>query len=107
VPRKSTNKPEHITTGNVFADIGFSREEATRLLFKAQILSAVEQEIRRKKLSQRELTHILDEHQPVISKLLKGRGLGMSIEKLLNYADRLGLVLEIRQTRSRTRRGVA
>jgi predicted XRE-type DNA-binding protein len=105
VPRKSSNKPEHTTlpTDNIFEDIGFPREEATRLLFKAQILIAVEEEIRRRKLTQRQLTHILDEHQPVISNLLRGRGINMSIEKLLNYGDRLGLKFEVRQIHPRPR----
>ena len=47
---------------------------------------------------------VLDEHQPVVSNLLRGKISQMSIEKLLIYADRLGLSLDIRRSRSQARR---
>jgi predicted XRE-type DNA-binding protein len=37
----------------------------------------------------------LDEHQPPISNLLRGRVASVSIEKLLRYADRMGLETQI------------
>ena len=49
---------------------------------------------------------VLDEHQPVVSNLLRGKISQMSIEKLLIYADRLGLSLDVRRPRS-LRRGRA
>jgi len=69
------------------------------LQFKANILSAILEEVRRKKYRQRQLVEILDEHQPVISNLLRGRISQMSIEKLLIYAQRLGLALEVKRAR--------
>ena len=42
---------------------------------------------------------LLDEHQPVVSNLLRGKISQMSIEKLLMYADRLGLKLDIHRAR--------
>lgn len=104
---KVENKPSHVTTGNIFADLGFPPEKALALHFKAKILSAILGEVRLKKYCQRRLTELLDEHQPVVSNLLRGKISQMSIEKLLIYADRLGLALDIRKTRANSRRSRA
>src|ERR1700685_2645774 len=41
--------------------------------------------------SQRELQSIFEEPQPRVSELLHGRIAGKSVEKLMNYAARLGM----------------
>jgi predicted XRE-type DNA-binding protein len=81
----------HVTRGDVLDDLGFSRSEATALKIKADLLDAIRGEIERRNLTQRQLVTILDEHQPAISNLLRGRINQVSIEKLLRYSDRLGL----------------
>ena len=81
----------HVTRGDVLDDLGFSRSEATALKIKADLLDAIRSEIERKGYTQRQLVTILDEHQPAISNLLRGRINQVSIEKLLRYSDRLGL----------------
>ncbi len=83
------NKANHITKGDVLDDLGFSRSEASALKIKASILEAILAEIDRRSLTQRELVDMLDEYQPNVSNLLRGRISKMSIEKLLAYADRL------------------
>jgi predicted XRE-type DNA-binding protein len=85
------NKPAHITRGDVLDDLGFSRAEAAALKVKATIFEAILGEIDRRRLSQRELVELLDEYQPNVSNLINGRIGKVSIEKLLNYASRLGL----------------
>ena len=85
----STGRPTHVTTGNVLDDLGFSRSEAAALKAKAVIVAALLAEIDRRKLTQRALVDILDEYQPNVSNLLRGRIGSISIEKLLKYADRL------------------
>ena len=67
-------------------------------------LIAIADEIKRKKYTQADLVKVLDEHQPVVSNLLRGKISQMSIEKLLIYADRLGLALDVRRSRSRSPR---
>jgi predicted XRE-type DNA-binding protein len=89
--KTKANRPEHVTRGNVLDDLGFSPEEAAVLKVKADLMIAIQKVVRKKKYSQRRLTEILDEHQPVISNLLRGNISQMSIEKLLRYARRLGL----------------
>ena len=101
------NKTSHITRGDVFRDLGFSPEKALTLKFKAKILSAILDEIKRKKHTQADLVKVLDEHQPVVSNLLRGKISQMSIEKLLIYADRLGLSLDVRRPRSSRRQRAA
>jgi predicted XRE-type DNA-binding protein len=81
----------HVTRGDVLDDLGFSRSEATALKFKADLLDAIRAEIERRSYTQRQLVNILDEHQPAVSNLMRGRINQASIEKLLRYADRLGM----------------
>ncbi|MGB6131725.1 MAG: XRE family transcriptional regulator [Acidobacteriaceae bacterium] len=83
------SKSNHITTGDVLDDLGFSRSEASALKIKASILEAILAEIDRRGFTQRELVDVLDEYQPNVSNLLHGRISKVSIEKLLAYADRL------------------
>ena len=101
------NRPSHITRGDVFRDLGFSPEKALALKFKAKILVAILDEIKRKKYTQAHLVKVLDEHQPVVSNLLRGKISQMSIEKLLIYADRIGLSLDVRKPRSSRRKRAA
>jgi transcriptional regulator with XRE-family HTH domain len=51
--------------------------------------------VRAKGYTQAQLADILDEYQPSVSNLLKGRISQVSIEKLLRYADRLHLETSI------------
>jgi predicted XRE-type DNA-binding protein len=98
------NKATHVTTGDVFRDLGFSPERALALKFKARILIAILDEVKRKKYGQAQLVKVLDEHQPVVSNLLRGKITQMSIEKLLVYADRLGLLLDVQRPHRQARR---
>lgn len=83
------SRSNHITTGDVLDDLGFSRSEASALKIKASIVEAILAEIDRRGLTQRQLVDVLDEYQPNVSNLLHGRISKVSIEKLLSYADRL------------------
>jgi predicted XRE-type DNA-binding protein len=89
------SKPSHIVKGNVFDALGFSASEASALKIKAEILSAILAYVRAEKYTQAQLVEILDEYQPSVSNLLKGRISQVSIEKLLRYADRLKLKTSI------------
>jgi predicted XRE-type DNA-binding protein len=101
------NKPAHITRGDVLDDLGFSRSEASALKVKAAIVEAILAEIERRGMSQRDLVDVLDEYQPNVSNLLRGRISKVSIEKLLGYADRLRMSSEITVRRSGARRAAA
>jgi len=88
---KKTSVVSHVTRGDVMDDLGFTRSEATALKVKSDLLDAIRDEIERRKYTQRQLVDILDEHQPAVSNLLRGRITQVSIEKLLRYSDRLGM----------------
>ena len=90
MPNK-TSVITHVTRGDVLDDLGFSRSEATALKFKADLLDAIREEVERRSYTQRQLVDILDEHQPAVSNLIRGRINQVSIEKLLRYSDRLGM----------------
>jgi predicted XRE-type DNA-binding protein len=81
----------HVTRGDVLDDLGFLRSEATALKFKADLVDAIRTEIERRSYTQTQLVDILDEHQPAVSNLIRGRINQVSIEKLLRYSDRLGM----------------
>ncbi len=100
------NKPTHIVKGNILDALGFSASEASALKIKAEILSAILEHVRAKGYTQAELVDILDEYQPSVSNLLKGRISQVSIEKLLRYADRLHLQtsIAVRPMETRPRR---
>jgi predicted XRE-type DNA-binding protein len=102
--RAAENELTHITRDNIFLDLGFSPEKALALKFKAKILIAILDEVKRRKYRQAQLVKVLDEHQPVVSNLLHGKITQMSIEKLLIYADRLGLALDVQKPRPQARR---
>jgi predicted XRE-type DNA-binding protein len=100
------NKPTHIVRGNVFDALGFSASETSALKIKAELLSAILEHVKMKGYTQAQLGDVLDEHQPSVSNLLRGRISQVSIEKLLRYADRLHLhtSIAIRPIEGRNRR---
>jgi predicted XRE-type DNA-binding protein len=100
------NTPTHVIKGNVFDALGFSASEASALKIKAEILSAILEHVRAQGYTQAQLVDMLDEYQPSVSNLLKGRISQVSIEKLLRYADRLRLQtsIAVRPAKARTRR---
>ena len=73
---------------DVLNDI-FSPEEAALLRVKSNLLSVIVKSA--KPYSQAKLATILDEHQPRISKLMTGKVAEFSLDRLVLYAQRLGL----------------
>lgn len=80
--------------GNVFADLGFA--DADQHLFKARLAMAIATRIQEQELSQTEAANRVGISQPDISKLLRGRVLGFSLERLLDIARALGTDVEIK-----------
>jgi predicted XRE-type DNA-binding protein len=87
--KSASNKPTHVTHGNVLDDLGFSPEQAAALKFKAELYQAILRVA--KKYSQKKLQIILGEPQPRVSELLNGKIANKSVDKLLYYAGRLGI----------------
>ena len=91
------------STGNVFRDVGFSKEESEHLLVRADLLIQVQKVIASKGLKQAEAARVLQVTQPRVSDLLRGRIDLFSTDALIDMLARLGIGvrLVVRQTRSR------
>jgi predicted XRE-type DNA-binding protein len=92
----------HVTRGNVLDDLGFPREQAIALKFKAELYQAILKCAQ--KYSQKELQGILGEPQPRVSELLNGKIANKSVDKLLYYAGRLGIEAKAKFSRTRVQR---
>ena len=78
------------STGNVFRDLGFRREEAAHLLIRADLMIQAQKLIATRKLKQREAAEILRVSQPRVSDLLQGRIDLFSTDALIDMLARLG-----------------
>ncbi len=79
------------STGNVFRDLGSSKEEAEHLLIRADLLIQVQKAIVSRRLKQAEAAKILRVTQPRVSDLLRGRIDLFSTDSLIDMLARLGV----------------
>ena len=105
----AANKPTHVVKADVFDALGFPASEASVLKIKSELLSAILEEVRIKRYTQAQLRDVLDEYQPVVRNMLRGRVSLISIEKLLRYAHRLRLQtsIAVRPIERRNRRATS
>lgn len=82
------------SSGNVFADLDLP--DADELLFKAQLVVAIQAAIEAHNWTQTEAAAHIGIAQPDLSKLLRGRLEGFSTDRLLMTLNRLGRNVEIR-----------
>jgi predicted XRE-type DNA-binding protein len=92
------------STGNVFRDLGFRREEAEHLLVRADLMIQVQKLIASRRLKQREAAKILRVSQPRVSDLLRGRIDLFSTDALIDMLACLGA--RVRFTVKRGRRSL-
>lgn len=95
------------STGNVFRDLGFRREEAEHLLVRADLMIQVQKLIAAQRLKQREAAEILRVSQPRVSDLLRGRIDLFSTDALIGMLARLGARVRLTVRSSRRRLKVA
>jgi predicted XRE-type DNA-binding protein len=95
---KGLNKPGHITYGDVLDDLGFSPQEALEAKIKADLWKDLLTHIERLNLDQASLTILLKVHQPDVSNLLRGKLSKFSTAKLISFAVRLNLDVQVRLT---------
>ncbi len=95
------------STGNVFRDVGFPREEAEHLLVRADLMIQVQKLIRARRLKQRQAAQILRVSQPRVSDLLRGRIDLFSTDALIDMLARLGAHVRFTVKPSRRRVKVA
>ncbi len=93
--RKSrANKNVQMSSGNVFADLGFHHAEER--LLKAKLTTEVAQLIERKGWTQAQTAERTSLDQPKVSRLLRGQLSGFSADRLFAVLNRLGHSVEVR-----------
>lgn len=89
------------TTGTVFADLGFSAEEAEHLKVRSDLMTALTGIIDQRGLSQAEAAKLLGVSQPRISDLVRGKIDKFSIDTLVNMLAAAGAQVSVRVKRGR------
>jgi predicted XRE-type DNA-binding protein len=79
------------STGNVFRDLGFSKEASEHLLVRADLLIQVQKAITSRRLKQVEAAKVLWVTQPRVSDLLRGRIDLFSTNALIDMLVSLGV----------------
>src|SRR5882724_6896416 len=95
-PRKSRANSEKVelSSGNVFADLGF--HNAKERLLKAKLATKIAQLIERKGWTQAQTAERTALDQPKVSRLLRGQLSGFSADRLFAVLNRLGHSVEVR-----------
>ena len=83
------------STGNVFRDLGFSKEESEHLLVRADLLIQVQKIIASRRFTQAEAAKVLRITQPRVSDLLRGRLELFSTDVLIDMLARLGVSVRL------------
>jgi len=76
--------------GNVFKDLGFTTEEASKLKIKAQLMCQISEWIKEKKLKQEDASNLLHVTRPRISDIMRGKTGKFSIDALVDMLERAG-----------------
>jgi len=92
------------STGNVFRDLGFSKEESEHLLVRADLLIQVQKAIVSRRLKQADAAKILRVTQPRVSDLLRGRIDLFSTDSLIDMLARLGVEVRLVVKTPRTKK---
>jgi predicted XRE-type DNA-binding protein len=83
------------SSGNVFRDLGFSRDEAEHLLIRADLMIAVQKALDRRAVTQAGAAKILGVTQPRVSDLRRGRIDLFSTDALIDMLARLGIRVRV------------
>lgn len=94
------------SSGNVFADLGFEREEAEHLRIRSNLMIAVRRLIEDRSLTQAQAAELFGVTQPRISNLVRGRIDLFSIDTLVDMLARAGIKVELNLS-DMPQRGVA
>ena len=79
------------SSGNVFADLGFSPEESTLLQLRADLMASLRQAIEARGWTQAHAAEVLGIGQPRVSDLIRGKWEKFSLDMLITLAVRVGL----------------
>ncbi|MBI4829939.1 MAG: XRE family transcriptional regulator [Nitrospinae bacterium] len=89
------------SSGNVFLDAGFSREEAENLRIRSSLMMELERYIVREKLTQAGAARIFGVTQPRISDLKRGKINLFSVDALITMLSRAGHKVDVKVKKPR------
>ena len=79
------------SSGNVFIDLGYSKDEAAILQMRADLMADLRKFIKTKKLTQAEAAKIFGVSQSRVSDLITGKWEKFSLEMLIALATKVGI----------------
>jgi predicted XRE-type DNA-binding protein len=79
------------STGNVFRDLGFPRDESEHLIVRSELMLSLQDAIAARGLKQTEAAKLLGVAQPRVSDLMRGRIDLFSIDTLIDMLAKLGI----------------
>ena len=83
------------SSGNVFRDLGFTRQEAEHLKIRADLMIRLARLIKARRLTQAQAARLLGVTQPRISDLVRGRIDRFSVDSLIEMLGRAGARITI------------
>jgi predicted XRE-type DNA-binding protein len=83
------------SSGNVFIDLGFSKEEATIYAMRAKLMAQIRETIQEHNWTQTEAAQHLDIAQSRVSDLVRGKQDKFSLDMLVTLASRAGKTMEL------------
>jgi predicted XRE-type DNA-binding protein len=92
------------SSGNVFRDLGFGREEAQHLLVRSELMLKIEKSIKARGLTQAGAARIMGVSQPRVSDLLRGEVGLFSTDSLIDMLAKLGVTVRVAFAPSKSRR---
>jgi predicted XRE-type DNA-binding protein len=82
-----------LSSGNVFADIGF--DNAEEMLLKSELVRQINKTIKERELTSVQTRDMLNLNEEMLSNLSKGRLTELTLENLFRYLNILGRDLEV------------
>jgi predicted XRE-type DNA-binding protein len=82
-------------SGNVFADLGFSPDDAEELTAKSTLILAIKAVMTERTLTQKQAAKVCGTDQPTLSKVLHGRMESVTLDRLAHWLTALGQDVEI------------
>lgn len=88
-------EPVTDSSGNVFADMGFSPEESTLLAMRAELMARLRDTIKQRGWTQQEAAEKLGIGQSRVSDLMRGKWEKFSLDRLITLTTRTGQHVEL------------